>query len=151
QWEYEVLRIAPSRDKDKLEAVVSVFKRYATESIGLTTLAHHLNGLGYRNAGGGYFPHPQIQEMLKDPAYIGYYAWNKWHFGKFHRYADGHTQLEENYAEKGSRNDREDWVQSDRLFDPLVDRKTWAGVQNKLAKKEAGKRTNAPRTPAQYL
>src|SRR5262249_10357608 len=67
QWEYEVLRIAPSRDKDKLEAVVSVFKRYATESIGLTTLAHHLNGLGYRNAGGGYFTHPQIEEMLKDP------------------------------------------------------------------------------------
>jgi hypothetical protein len=37
------------------------------------------------------------------------------------------------------------------LFDPLVDRKTWATVQNKLARKEAGKRTNAPRTPAQYL
>ena len=145
----EVLRLAPSKDQAKIEAAVSVFKRYATESIGFSVLAHYLNALGWRNGCGGYFHHPHIEEMLSDPIYLGYYTWNKWHFGKFHRYTDGQTVPELNYGEKGSRNDKADWVQSRRLFDPLVDRETWDAVQRKLAGRT--KRTNAPRSAAQYL
>lgn len=145
----EVLRIAPSKDRAKVAAAVSVFRRYATESIGFSVLAHYLDGLGYRNGCGGVFQHQQIEEMLKDPIYIGYYTWNKWHFGKFHRYTDGQAVPELNYGEKGSRNDPAHWVQSRRLFDPLVDQKTWDAVQRKLAKRQ--KRTNAPRSAKQYL
>src|SRR5262249_31378049 len=85
----EVLRVAPSNDKAKIDAAVSAFKRYATESISFTTLAHFLNQLGWRNGCGGYFQGQQVEEMLRDPIYLGYYTWNKWHFGKFHRYTKG--------------------------------------------------------------
>src|SRR5581483_2044104 len=101
------------------------------ESVGFTVLAHYLNDLGWRNGGGGHFQYPQIEEMLSDPTYLGYYTWNKWHFGKFHCYTDGQTVPELNYGEKGSKNDKADWVQSRRLFDPLVDRETWDVVQRK--------------------
>jgi DNA invertase Pin-like site-specific DNA recombinase len=145
----EVLRLTPSKDKAKIDAAVSAFKRYATESIGFTALAHYLSKLGWRNGCGGYFQPQQVEEMLGDPIYLGYYTWNKWHFGKFHRYQKGQTVLELNYEEKGSKNDKADWVQSRRLFKPLVDLKTWDAVQRKLGQRS--KRTNAPRSAAQYL
>ncbi len=144
----EVLRIAPSNDKSKLDAAESVFKRFATESISPTTLAHYLNGLSFRTAFGGPFQGHHVRAMLEDPAYIGYYAYNRRHFGKFHRWADGQPVHELNYEEKQSRNDKADWVQSRRLFDPLVDRPTWDAVQKKL---EKPRRETAPRSAALYL
>src|SRR5262249_21757396 len=98
----DVLRIAPSNDKAKINAAVSVFKRYAAESVGLTVLAHHLNELGFRSWSGGAFRAHHIEHMLADPIYLGYYAWNKQHHGKFHRYTNGQTVLELNYGEKVS-------------------------------------------------
>lgn len=145
----EVLRVAPSNDKAKIDAAVSVFKRYATESIGFTELAHYLSKAGWRNGCGGYFQHAQIEEMLSDSVYLGYYTYNKWHFGKFNRYANGQTVPELNYAEKGSKNDVADWVHSRRLFEPLVDLTTWDAVQRKLGKRS--KRDYTPRSASQYL
>jgi DNA invertase Pin-like site-specific DNA recombinase len=144
----EVLRIAPSNDKTKLDAAESVFKRFATESISPTTLAHYLNGLSFRTAFGGLFQGHHVSAMLEDPAYIGYYAYNRKHYGKFHRWADGQPVHELNYEEKQSRNDKADWVQSRRLFDPLVDRPTWDAGQKKL---EKPRRETAPRSAALYL
>jgi DNA invertase Pin-like site-specific DNA recombinase len=145
----EVLRVAPSRDKAKVEAAVSVFKRYATESIALSALAHHLNSLGFRTARGGAFQSEHIKDLLADPIFLGYYTWNRRRCGKFNRFTDGRITLELNYEEKQSRNAEGDWVQSERLFPPLVDRRTWDAVRRKLAKRE--RRTNAPRSPARYL
>jgi DNA invertase Pin-like site-specific DNA recombinase len=144
----QMLRIAPSRDKAKVHAAVSVFKRYASESISFTALAHHLNSLGFRNSYGGYFQSHHIESMLEDPIYLGYYSYNKRHFGKFNRYADGHLKQEFNYKKKGSKNRKDDWIQSQRLFAPLVEQKTWAAVQRKL---EKPKRINAPRRGEAYL
>jgi DNA invertase Pin-like site-specific DNA recombinase len=145
----EFLRLAPSKDRAKIDAAVTVFRQYATEAIGHTAVAHWLNGLGFRNGGGGHFQGQQIEAMLADPIYLGYYAWNRTHCGKFGRYAGGQVVEELNYDEQVSRNDEADWVQSDRLFPPLVDQKTWDAVQRKLARQR--KRTNAPRSAAQYL
>src|SRR5262249_50858933 len=63
-------------------------------------------------------------------------------------WTNGQTVLELNYQEKQSRNDKADWVQSHRLFEPLVDRPTWDAVQKKLDKP---KRETAPRSAALYL
>jgi hypothetical protein len=87
--------------------------------------------------------------MLADPIYLGYYAWNKRHFGKFHRYKGGQAVLELNFAEKSSKNDPADWVQSHRLFPPLVDQRTWDAVQRKLGRRP--RRSRAPRAAALYL
>ncbi len=143
------LQVAVSKDKAKTEAAVSVFKRFARESITFTALARYLNELGFTNGYGGAFQGQQVEAMLEDPIYLGYYTWNKRHSGKFNRFADGHVMQEFNYDEEQSKNDPADWIQSERLFKPLVDQKTWNAVQAKLAKRT--KRGKAPRSAALYL
>jgi DNA invertase Pin-like site-specific DNA recombinase len=161
QEETEVLRLAPSKDQGKIDALVSVFNRYATEAVSFGTLADYLNKLGWRNSQGGLFQGHHVERKLGDPTYLGYYAWNKQHMGKFHRYRNGEngkngqTVLEPNPQEKVTRNDRADWVYSRRrLFDPLIDPRTWDAVQRKLdkeARDREAKPPRAPRSPAQYL
>jgi DNA invertase Pin-like site-specific DNA recombinase len=149
QEKTQVLRVAPSNDKAKVAAAVSVFKRYGAEAVSFTALAHHLNRLGFRNSYGGLFQGHHVKSMLEDPVYLGYYTYNRRHSGKFHRWANGQTVLEVNYEEKQSKNDRADWVQSRRLFEPLVDRATWDAVQRKLDGQS--KRARAPRAASLYL
>lgn len=145
----EVMQVAPSKDKGKLAAAVSVFKRFATEAVSFAALAQHLNGLGYRSWAGGVFQSHHVRYLLCDPVYIGYPTWNKRHHGKFHRLRGGVPVAEDNYAERETDNDPADWVQSARpLFKPLVDQATWAAVRAKLAKP---KRSKAPVAPALYL
>lgn len=149
QEQTEILQLAPSKDKAKIAAAVSVFKRYATESISFTALAHYLNALGYRNGRGGLFQPQQVENLLGDPVFMGLYTFNRRHFGKFHKWSDGQTVLDVNYAEKMTKNDKADWVQSHRLFEPLVGLKTWNAVQAKLENRMI--RPKAPTSSALYL
>jgi DNA invertase Pin-like site-specific DNA recombinase len=64
QGNIEMLRLAPSNDKAKLEAARSIFERYATESISFTALADYLNSLGMRTCYGVPFLSVRIEEML---------------------------------------------------------------------------------------
>jgi hypothetical protein len=145
----QLLRLAPTIDRAKIDAAVTVFSRYAAESLSFTVLAHYLNDLGFRNGGGGYFQGQQIEDLLRDPIYLGYYAYNRLHVGKFHRYAGQEVVAESNHSEKISSNDKADWVISRRLFPPLVDQKTWDAVQRKLEQRT--KRSKSPRAAALYL
>jgi DNA invertase Pin-like site-specific DNA recombinase len=145
----EFLRLAPSIRRERVEAAISVFKRFAEESISPTALARSLNGLGFRTACGGPFQGHHVRSLLEDPIYLGYPAWNRRHYGKFHRYVNGEAVLELNHEERQSPNDRGDWVYSrERLFDPLVERSVWDAVQEKLSKP---RRVNAPRSADNYL
>jgi DNA invertase Pin-like site-specific DNA recombinase len=124
QEKTEVLRVGPSRDQAKIDAAVSVFERFAAESISPTALAHHLNNLSFRNSCGGMFQGAHIESMLEDPIYLGYFTYNRRHNGKFHRYKGGQAVLELNYEERQSKNGKADWVQSRRLFPPLLRQQT---------------------------
>jgi DNA invertase Pin-like site-specific DNA recombinase len=145
----EMLRLVPTKDKAKLDAARSVFQRYATESISFTALAHYLSGLGFRTCFGGRFQGYMVEAMLADPVYMGYAAWNRRHVGKFHRFKDGQAILELNYEQRQTKNDEADWIQSERLFEPLIERATWDAVQKKLRSRE--QRSQAPRSAKQYL
>jgi DNA invertase Pin-like site-specific DNA recombinase len=155
QEKTEVLRLTPSRDRGKLDALATVFKRYATEAVSPSALAHFLNELGWRNSQGGYFHGKDVQHMLSDENYLGYYTWKRLHCGKFRRHKGGQQVEEFNYDEQVSKNDPADWVYSRRrLFEPLIPRETWAAVQQKLADvaaARAGKPARAPRSAAAYL
>jgi DNA invertase Pin-like site-specific DNA recombinase len=144
----EVMRITPSLDRTKVDAPVTVFKRFATEAVNLTTLAHYLNQLGFRTSYGGYFQSHHIESMLSNAAYLGYYMYNRRHSAKYNRFKDGRVTIELNYDEKQSKNDKADWVWSRRLFEPLVSQKVWDAVQRKL---DRPKRERAAQTPEQYL
>lgn len=149
QKKLEYLRIVPSQDQARIDAAISVFKRYATEAISPTTLAHYLNKLKFTNSYGGIFQGHHIDQMLRDPIYRGYYAWNRSHHGKFHKYTKGQPVPELNLDERVSKNDAAEWIWSRQLFDPLVGEQTWNAVRAKLDPKL--KRAKAPRSPALFL
>ncbi len=69
--------------------------------------------------------------MLEVPIYLGRHTYNRRHSGKFQRWTNGSTALELNCDEVQSKNDKADWVRSRRLFEPLVDQKTWDALQRK--------------------
>jgi DNA invertase Pin-like site-specific DNA recombinase len=149
--EGQELRLIPTRDRHTLEAVRSVFERYATESLECTDLAHFLNDRNIRNANGGLIRDHHILRMLQDPSYIGHPCYNRRSMAKFHQLRKGQAPVPvSNLARKETRHAKEDWIQSDeRLYDPLVDEATWDAVQRKLAQRKA--RPKAPRKPEEFL
>src|SRR5262245_22212441 len=82
----QVLRLTPSNDPDKVAAVRTMFRRYATESIHFAQLAKWLNGQGMRTAFGGHFQHSDVERMLRDENYLDRPVWGKVNVGKYHRH-----------------------------------------------------------------
>jgi DNA invertase Pin-like site-specific DNA recombinase len=142
--ETEVLKLTPSRDQRKIDVAVSLFKRFATESISFTALAQYVRKCGFDN----WYGH-HVEALLGDPIYIGYYTWNRKPGGKFNRFKDGQVIQVSNHEQRRTKNSQGDWVQSHRLFEPLIDLETWKAVQSKLANRQV--RAKAPRSAALYL
>jgi DNA invertase Pin-like site-specific DNA recombinase len=160
QKETEMLRLTPSKDQAKLDAVKRVFQDYATQAVSTNALAEWLTNAGFRNTQGGYFQGRDIGRLLADPIYMGYPTWNKeGGGGKFRCYKGGQVIPVDEHGKEPTRNAKEDWVQSERLFPPLIGQETWIKVKAKLAKyklakdkKKRGQRpAGAPRSLASYL
>ncbi len=145
----EVLRLAPSNDPSKIEAIRAVFKRFATEQISFSALGKYLcSDLGFRNSMGGFLQPRHVRQMLADPSYRGSYSFNKWHAGRFHSYSKQDNSVRE--TTPGYRaNDPQDWIISPQIFEPLIDEKTWGLVQKKLGR--YGHKRSAPRSKTLFL
>jgi DNA invertase Pin-like site-specific DNA recombinase len=131
----QVMRIVPTADAAKLAAVKGIFARFAGEAVSLFGLAKWLNGLGLRNSFGQTFQSNDIRKLLRDEAYLGYPTFRKRRSGRFHRFdaAGGVVELEPELRGKETVSDPADVIRSaTRLYEPLVDRPTWAAVQRKL-------------------
>jgi DNA invertase Pin-like site-specific DNA recombinase len=140
----EVLKVTPSKNQRKIDVAVSLFQRYATEAISFPALAQYVRECGLAH----YYGH-HVEELLADPIYLGYYAWNKLPCGKFTRFKDGQLVPIANHRRRTTKHAPGDWVQSHRLFEPLIDRPLWETVQRKLASRKV--RAKAPRSAALYL
>lgn len=148
----QVMRIVPTRDTTKLDAAKRVFARYATESVTFFDLAKWLNKLGIRNSFGGQFQSNDTRKMLTDEAYLGYPTFRKRRTGRFKRFdaEGGIVDLEPELKGKDTASAPEDMIRSTtRLFEPLVDRRTWDAVQKKLQGRE--KKTHAPKNAELYF
>jgi DNA invertase Pin-like site-specific DNA recombinase len=147
----EVMRLTPARDAARREAARGVFTRYATEAVSFFDLAKWLNSLGIRNSFGGLFQSNDIRKLLSDEAYLGYPCFGKRRTGRFHRHSrDGIQELEPSLRGKDTASDPADIIRSSkRWYEPLVDRRTWATVQAKLAGRT--KATYSPKSPALYF
>jgi DNA invertase Pin-like site-specific DNA recombinase len=152
----EMKRLSPCRDERKLAAVVEVFGMYAKGSYGPSSLARHLHRTGVRNSEGGRIQGGHVERMLRDPAYIGYPAWNRRTRAKFNCRKGGKTVATLNHAQRESGNDPADWVRSERqLYPPVVDPAVFDAVQAKLRReaeeKEREGKTRAPLSPEHFL
>jgi DNA invertase Pin-like site-specific DNA recombinase len=147
----QLIRLVPTRDPARLAAARSVFQRYATESISFAGLAKWLNTLKIRNSFGKLFQSRDIAKMLGDETYLGYPTFARRRRGRFHRVAGGQVaELDPELKGRDTASNPEDVVKSaTRLYEPLVDAKTWGQVQKKLAGRD--RVTKAPRNPNMYL
>lgn len=58
------------------EAVRLIFDLYANQDMGMTNIAHHLNGLGYKTRKGELWKTVTIRDILLNVHYIGKIKWN---------------------------------------------------------------------------
>src|SRR5262249_27140945 len=78
----DVLRLGPSSDPRRVEAIRYLFTCYAEEPISLRQLARRMNQLGFPVVYGDGWYVAKIRGMLANPAYVGRPAWNKrWNQG----------------------------------------------------------------------
>jgi hypothetical protein len=140
----DTLRLAPSNDKVRLDAVVTVFQKYADEATCPTVIAKYLNTLGIKPYYAERWEHYHVREMLKNPIYIGRQRWNSHGQGRFHEFIGGQECPVTN-PRGGRIRSKNDWVLSDdQLFKPLVPLGVWEKVQAKLEREPPKRR--APRS-----
>jgi DNA invertase Pin-like site-specific DNA recombinase len=147
----EFYRLAPSVNQERLDTAVQLFTRYATEAITLSALASWLDSLGIRNSQGGVYQGHHLADLLADTIFLGVYSWNRRTAGKFHQLVGGRPVAKDNPRAGDRPHAQADHIQSQRLFEPLVERTVWNRVQEKLAEEEGGKKRRVPVKAAWYL
>jgi DNA invertase Pin-like site-specific DNA recombinase len=133
----DTLYVRPSIEKDRLTVVRQMFAWYATEAVSPRQIATRLNELKVDPVFGAW-DKVKIRQMLANPVYIGLPTWNKKAASRFVEYVDGQIREVSRVNGKvmaGRDRDPSDYVQPDKpQFKPIIDSKTWAKVQEKLAK-----------------
>jgi hypothetical protein len=145
----EIIKLVPSNNPDSVRAIKLVFDLYTRVGLPRRQISARLNEEGL-TFNGGPFTHPDVTNILENPAYAGDTHFGKVQTGELYTF-DAKGLLTE---VKGKRDDKyrdvsECLVKQD-THDPLVDRKTWDMAQRKLAG-ERERTCYAPRNPAYFL
>jgi hypothetical protein len=145
----QVLQLRPTDEADRLDAIRSIFRRFATEAINPTQIATSLNELGATPpAYSEQWTTSQVQQILRNPIYIGRQSFNKNGQSHYVEHVGGQRRLVTN--DKGNRRRaKADWIISEPIFPPVIDLDTWAAVQAKLEATPVQKR--APKAAELWL
>jgi DNA invertase Pin-like site-specific DNA recombinase len=141
-----------SKDKSRVEAARQVFVWFATEDLATHLIAKRLNALGIRPYYGDHWTHRSVQDMLRNPVYVGRPAWNKEAQGHFWQVKGGQfvpTPWERNEPVPEGRRQEGDFVWLGSSVPPVVDQATWDRVQAKLSRSKGGRRP--PRSAELWL
>ena len=139
--------LVPSNNPRFVQAVKLVFDLFTRVGLSRRQISARLNAEGH-TFNGGPFTHPDVTNILKNPAYKG-----DTHFGK--RLGGGlHTFDEKGIVVKSSggrtKPGSQGKIAREDTHEPLVDRKTWDMAQKRLAA-ERERTSFAPRNPDYYL
>lgn len=101
-------------DEDEAKIVRAIFDMYATQNIGIRTIAARLTEMGYTNRNGNEFSFSTIKNILINPKYMGYYCGNKTH--KYDYRSNDRKAL-----------DRTEWVmyKDEETVPPIVSAEIW--------------------------
>ncbi len=95
------------------------------EEMGIAKIIRKLNTLKIPSCNGDVWVNSTLQNMLRNPVYIGKIRWNARPSKK--RMVDGQMVKERPRAKQS------DWILADGLHEALIDNKTWELTQQKLA------------------
>jgi DNA invertase Pin-like site-specific DNA recombinase len=144
--------LIPSEDQSRIDLVLRIFWLYVRRRESATGVARLI-----REEGGTIYGRPvvheNVDEILKNPAYRGAYAFGRRSLGRFADF-DG-ERVRELPSVKGKRPARdvrkppEKWIVKEGQWPGLVDEETWKATQKKLAACKKGPRP--PRTKDAWL
>jgi hypothetical protein len=143
------LVLVPSNNPAYVHAVKLVFDLYVRVGLSRRQISARLNAQGL-TFNGGPFTHPDITNILQNPAYAGDTVFGKVQNGVYHTFDAQGLIVEVKRKRDDPHRDAAECLVRQNTHEALVDRKTWALAQEKLAAER--ERTNyAPRNPAYYL
>ncbi|HEV3255735.1 MAG TPA: recombinase family protein [Gemmataceae bacterium] len=145
----DILKLVPSSDPDYVRAVGLTFDLYTRAGLSRRQISARLNAEGLR-FNGGLFTHPDVTNILKNPAYVGDTHFGKVQTGELHTFDPKGLITEVKRKREDKHRDAAECLVKQNTHEPLVDRKTWELAQKKL-EAERARTSYAPRNPAYYL
>jgi hypothetical protein len=144
----QIIKLLPSNNPDSVRAVKLVFDLYARVGLSRRQISARLNAEGLK-LNGGLFTHPDVTNILENPAYKGDTYFGKVQNGELHTFDPKGIVVEVKKRER-RRRDPSECVIRENTHEALVDRETWERANRRLAA-ERERTSFAPRNPAYYL
>ena len=132
-----LVKLIPSEDTIRIEAIRYAFSRFASADIGLSSLARELQGKGFPSPTGIGWSNNALRKILSNPKYIGMNRWAATSNGKYFT-VEGDQIVPHNgdFRSKPA----EDTILVDGAHEGLVEKRLFDRVQKKLVKTRGGKR-----------
>jgi hypothetical protein len=145
----QIIKLVPSINRGYVRAVKMVFDLYTRAGLSRRRISAHLNSERL-TFNGGPFTHPDVTNILQNPAYAGDTYFGKVQTGELHTFDAKGMVVEVVGQSDDKRRAQEECLVKRDTHEALVDRKTFKLAQEKLADEQ--KRTSfSPRNPAYYL
>jgi DNA invertase Pin-like site-specific DNA recombinase len=130
---HQVVRLVPSDDQDKLQAVAYAFQRFATADLSLSALAREMNAKGFPSPEGQGWGHNNMADLLRRPSYCGTSRWGATATGVYYQAHGEDIQAVQNGNGPGrARKATEDAVDVAEAHEGIIDPVLFHRVQAKL-------------------
>lgn len=143
--------LVPSDDPQKVATAKWMFENYANTDIGLRAMADELNSKGIPGPGGGTWWIGTIREILKNETYAGDFIWPKRNLGKYNRISGQEIKARNGDVSSVKFTDEAERIEQADIFPALVDRKTFARVQEKLSQRNRQTTTRRSKHGDNYI
>ncbi|MEI8375840.1 MAG: recombinase family protein, partial [Planctomycetota bacterium] len=142
------IRLLPTTDAAKIEAIRFAFNRMDTADIGARALAREIDRKGYPSPTGTGWTHKSVARMLTSRAYVGTSQWGVTAWGEYHE-AQGEEIVaikNGNGKAKGHSKPEEDVIAVLDAHEGIIDPKLFDRVQRKLKHPESPRATAPQRS-----
>jgi DNA invertase Pin-like site-specific DNA recombinase len=143
------IQLVPSTAPGYVRAVKLVFDLYTRVGLSRRQISARLNAEGLR-FNGGEFTHPDVTNILDNPAYTGDTYFGKNQSGELHTFDEKGLVVKAERRGAVRRRDVAECIVMQNTHDPLIDRPTWELARQKR-EAERERTSHAPRNPDYYL
>lgn len=121
-YDYDKVNKKYTINAQEAETVKKIF-RFAMGGQSTTWISGFLNDNNVKSKRGGVWTSTTVHHILKNPAYKGWYVWNRQRTGRSKAKAE------------------KEWITNKGFFDVIIPEPVWDAVQEKLKERQHGKNT----------
>jgi DNA invertase Pin-like site-specific DNA recombinase len=145
----QITKLVPSNNPAYVTAVKLTFDLFVRVGLSRRQISARLNKEGLL-FNGGPFTHPDVTNILRNPAYVGDTHFGKVQTGELNTFDANGLIVEVRKKPKAKRRNPDECLVRRDTHEALVDRKTWEFAQKKL-EAERERKSYSPRNPAYWL